>query len=213
MHRHVKGSGLLPAALLAVLLPVSSTAWANDQVAVIGAGVGAHDYSTTDEVRGELVTPDDELDTAGLTQIYGEWYAFGDIGLGLRGVALSSSRTYTDSSGNELEQTVSLAASFITLQWIALGGESYARLGFLGGAGSAEYETEYKTTVSGTETTVSDTTDGSATLVGAFIDWGGADFGARFGVHSLETDLDDLNGAEADASGTSYYLDLRWAFD
>ena len=38
---------------------------------------------------------------------------------------------------------------------------------------------------------------GTATRLGIYVDWGGEDFGARFGANFLETDLGDTNGISA----------------
>ena len=51
-----------------------------------------------------------------------------------------------------------------------------------------------------------------ATLFSAYLDWGGEVFGARFGANVLRTELDSIDGIEADASGVSLYFEFRWAF-
>lgn len=95
-----------------------------------------------------------------------------------------------------------------TVTLVLLGGTGYTRLAVLAGAGTSEYEASQ----SFSGTTSSDTTTGTAFLGGAYVDWGGEDFGARFGLNVLSTQLDNLNGASVDAGGTSVYFDLRWAF-
>ncbi len=55
-------------------------------------------------------------------------------------------------------------------------------------------------------------------LAGAYVDWGGEGFGARFGVNALSTDLGSIpvegqaDPVAVDTSGQGAYLDLRWAF-
>jgi len=200
------------------LLLFAAPAWAQyDQVAVVGLGLGAHTYSTIDEVRegSAAFDNDDELASGGMSQLYGEWYFLGPMGVGLRGISISSSRSYIYNT-TTIDHTVTVSATLVTAHWVPLRfADDYARIGLLAGAGGAGYEskvtvsdsTSPNVTLEGTEST-----SGTAGLVGAYIDWGGEAFGARFGGGSLSTQLDDLNGAEVDGSGTHFYLDLRWAF-
>ena len=108
--------------------------------------------------------------------------------------------------GPPLQKEVTVQSNLLTLHWVPLGGRSYTRVGILVGAGSASYNATEDFGPSGSSS-------GSAPLAGAYVDWGAEDFGGRFGVHLLNTDLDNLNGLQVDGSGTTFYLDLRWAID
>jgi hypothetical protein len=207
---------ILALALAASALPAS----ANDQTVVIGAGLGIHSFSDTDDVRegSALFGGEDELTQAALVHYYVEWYALDDLGFGARVMGLGAGRSYS-SAADKLEQDVSIAATFLTVNWVPIGSESYVRFGVLGGIGSARYEVHEKYTDNAGTASYDETesTTGSATLLGGYIDWGGESFGARFGLDVLSTDLDKLDVAagelEVDGSGTAFYLDLRWAFD
>lgn len=179
---------------------------ANDQTVVIGFGFGIHNYSETDAIRNYgLIFEDDVV----MTQLYVEWYVFEKIGFGFRLISLGVRETGPTFGGTS-ETELSVDNNIFTVNWVPLGADSYARLGLLAGAGNSTYEV----TQSGTSMTDSSvSSSGTATLLGIYVDWGGEDFGARFGVNFLGTDLDDINGLTADASGTSIYFDLRWAFN
>ena len=205
----------------ACTLAYARGALANDQEFVIGLGLGVHSFSQSDDVRkgSNYFGGTDEIKSAGLVQLYGEWYVFDDVGLGLRFISLSGGRTYSSAS-QQLDQTVTVGSTLITANWILLGSQNYTRLGLIGGLGSATYEVNEKfTDSSGTFAEYDETasTDGTAALLGIYVDWGGEDFGARFGLNSLSTNLDKLKvqGQEldVDGSGVSLYLDLRWAFE
>ncbi|MCZ6645122.1 MAG: hypothetical protein O7B79_02675 [SAR324 cluster bacterium] len=178
----------------------------NDQTVVIGIGFGIHTFSETDDVRQNVFLIAD--DVAGMGQLYVEWYVFETIGFGIRSINLGV--TETISFGTTIETELSVDNNFFTVNWVPLGADSYARMGLLAGVGNSNYEVTQTVTPGGTSSISS---SGSATLLGIYVDWGGEDFGARFGANFLETDLDDINGLTVDASGRSIYFDLRWAFN
>jgi hypothetical protein len=184
---------------------------ANDQTVVIGAGLGIHTYSKADTIRQGVpgYGGADEIKQAGMGELFAEWYALGIVGFGVRGISLGTTRSYT-SAGNQLDESVTVGLTFLTLNVIVAGAESYTRLGLLGGIGSATYKVT--ATLNGTQLG-SNSASGSATLAGTFLDWGGEDFGARFGVNAIQTSIKDMTGgAKVDGSGTSVYFDLRWAW-
>ncbi|MCH9045805.1 MAG: hypothetical protein IIA40_06835 [SAR324 cluster bacterium] len=119
----------------------------------------------------------------------------------------------------EFATEVNVNSLFITLQFLPfISDDGYVRIGLLGGIGPSTYEISQTLTVG--PSTISDSADtsGTAVLAGVYIDWGGEDFGARFGFNALTTDFDSLQipgeptAREVDGSGTSFYFDLRWAF-
>ncbi|MCZ6533454.1 MAG: hypothetical protein O7A08_10885, partial [SAR324 cluster bacterium] len=130
------------------------------------------------------------------------------IGFGFRRINLGVTETIS-ALGATAETKLIADSNIFTVNWVPLGADSYARLGLLAGVGNTTYEVPRTGTLL---TNLSLSSSGSATLLGIYVDWGGEDFGARFGANFLETDLGDANGFSADASGRSIYFDLRWAF-
>ncbi len=194
------------AVVLALLDPASGLPAENDQTAVFGLGFGPHRFSGSDDFRAPQSPFVLEIDAAGMSQLYVEWYALGTIGIGARIIHLGVVEE-VQTAGPTLKKKVTVQNNLLTLHWVPLGGRSYARVGILVGAGSSNYK------ASEDAFGFSGSASGSATLAGVYVDWGAEDFGGRFGVHVLETDLDSLNGRRVDASGTALYLDLRWAFE
>jgi len=201
----------------------AGSALANDQEFVIGLGVGIHTFSETDDVRqgsGTFADNSDEITQAGMVQLYGEWYLLNEVGFGLRFISLNGGRTYS-SSVAELKQEVNINARFITVHWVPLGSEDYVRMGVMGGLGAASYEAKETFSDStgqfGGDFEESESTTGSASLAGIYVDWGAEGFGARFGVNVISTNLDPIEIAgeelEVDGSGAAWYFDLRWAFE
>lgn len=186
----------------------------NDQVVVIGAGFGGHAFSRTHHAESES----SELDvkSALMSQYYAEWYVFDEVGVGLRfitfGTTASALTTVTlggttETVKDEIELNVDNWQ--LTVNWVPLGGSSYARLGVLAGLGISDYELAETRTPGGSDT---NSTSGTAALLGVYVDWGADGFGARLGTQYLATDLGDIDGSSVDASGRDIYLDLRWAF-
>ena len=197
------------AALLALVAAPQARA-DNDQTVVLGAGIGIHEYSKVDAAReGDSSVGIDDVTHAGMSQLYLEWYALGNVGFGIRTIGLGATRT-TTILGVEIEEKYETSIPLITIQWVPIGATSYTRFGLIAGAGSADHS--YTVTVGGSPSEV--TASGSATLAGAFLDWGGEDFGARFGVHSIDTDLGNYKDTTepAEASGVAWYFDIRWAW-
>lgn len=196
-------------------------AWANDQKVVIGAGLGIHSFSQTDDVRkgSALFDGSDELKRGLTDHLYVEWYALDTFGIGARVMAIAAARTYSG-AGTKLEQLITISSTLLTANWVPIGSEDYVRFGFIGGIGPARYELKEKYTNDFTSSQNSDDTasaSGSATLLGGYVDWGGEDFGARFGIDLFQTNLDKLNTPNGDltvdGSGLAWYFDLRWAFN
>ncbi len=192
-----------------MLLLCSGAFAANDQTFVIGAGLGPFEYSKSDDFRRSLTGPSgplSEFEEESQGQFYVEWYALEEIGFGLR---------YHRSGGFQGEgfvgdREVFVDSLLVTAQWVPIGATSYARVGFLAGLGTASYDVTID--FEGVSP-VSESTSGTAMLLGAYVDWGGPVFGARAGINVLTTDLDDVNGLSADGSGRGLYLDLRWALE
>ena len=191
-----------------------------EQAVVIGFGLGIHNYSETDDVRRDFFFLED---VGGLAQLYGEWYPFERLGFGLRGQSIGSSETLIF-FGTEFTTEVDVNTLFITLQYLPfISDDGYVRIGLLGGIGPSTYEFTESQTIGGISDSQSSETSAPAVLGGVYIDWGGEDFGARFGINALRTDFDKLETPglvtpsatelrEVDGSGTNFYFDLRWAF-
>jgi hypothetical protein len=216
--------GMAVLATLALLLPaLAGQAEANDQEIVIGAGLGLYSFSKSDDFRagsGAFQDDADEISSGGMFQLYGEWYLFDDVGLGLRHISVAGGRTYSYLDAEQTD-TASVTANLITVNWVPLGSEDYVRMGVLAGIGGARYEAktevDFASDTLGEDISESDSTSGTATLLGVYVDWGGESFGARFGLNALQTDLDtvELSGQElnVDGTGTALYFDLRWAWE
>lgn len=208
---------LVTASVLAGLALTAAPAAANNQEWVLGLGLGVYSFSEIDEVRQDDPVLGSELDTGALFQGYVEWYALEEIGFGYRVMGIGTGRSAVDpATGDKLEQTVGIGLSLFTINWVPIGAESDTRLGVMLGIGGAVYENEVSITdaVTGAKLSASDTSEGSAVLVGVYLDFGGGGFGGRVGMHSIDTDLDDLSdGSRVDGSGVAFYGDIRWAFD
>lgn len=76
----------------------------------------------------------------------------------------------------------------------------------------SEYESNTPATSDSSEKSSTDTTNGNAILVGAFINWGGDKLGGRFGVNLLQTNHADINNNSVKASGKQAYLSLQYLF-
>ena len=190
----------------AVLLAGSPAHAQNDQTVVIGFGLGIHFFEAKDDVREGFFL---DVDAAGMSEFLVEWYLFDEIGIGARAINFGVKETATTFGGATAEMEIEISNFFFTLNWVPFGASGYTRMGLLAGVGSSEYEVTV-TDFSGASS--SDSSTGSASLAGIYVDWGGEGFGARFGGHIISTDLDRINGATADGSGSSLYFDLRWAF-
>ena len=196
--------------VVALVLATPVMVRANSQTVVFGAGFGGYNFSGLDDLR--KASPgfglDMDMDIGLQSQAYLEWYALGSLGFGLRSVNVVSTQ-----SGHILafyyQQTVRVKSTLITVNWVPIGADSYARLGLLAGVGGAEYEL----TLSSGSSSNATSTSGTANLLGAYLDWGAEDFGARLGVNALKTKFDNLNNAQVDGSGNGFYLDLRWAWN
>ena len=190
----------------AITLGTGTKAYAeNDQTVVIGLGAGLHFFSTTDNARSNFILAPD---LAGMNEIFGEWYIFGEVGFGVRLISFGVMETVTTSGGSS-EKELNVNNVIFTINWVPFGASGYTRMGLMAGAGPSDYEFT-QTDTAGTSTT--DSASGTAALAGIYVDWGGESFGARFGGNFISTDLGDINGAPADGSGTTIYFDLRWAF-
>jgi hypothetical protein len=178
----------------------------NDQEVVIGTVVlGQYRFR-----HGETGF-DGKLEISGLGSGfdlgYVEWYPLDRLGVGVRLLNF----TQTGSGGcSPAERNV--RDTMLTLQVLPYVSESqYWRLGTLVGAGPIHYHIgsdSYRFSASGT-----------AVLGQGFIDWGGEEGGARFGVATLSARMD--GGTESgvrpkrhsdNPSGEYVFLDLRWAF-
>ncbi len=203
MHRSLILAGIM---LVPSFFVATNVFAQKEQVAVIGIGLGIHRFSETDDARRNLFF--DEI--AGFGQLYGEWYPFERLGFGIHAVAIGLSETVVFFGFNQTTE-IDIGSFLITLQFLPfISADGYTRVGLLGGVGPSTYE--LSVTDNNTNTTQSADTSGTAVLGGVYIDWGGEDFGARFGINALKTDFDSLQGLEVDGSGTNFYFDLRWAF-
>ena len=88
MHRSLIFVGIM---LVPSFFIVTNVFAQKEQVAVIGIGLGIHSFSETDSVRRDFFLL--ESDTAGMFQLYGEWYPLERLGLGLRFQTLGLSET------------------------------------------------------------------------------------------------------------------------
>lgn len=192
--------------LMALMVARPEVTQANSQKVVLGFGLGGYTFSKVDDERQKVpILGFTEDMMSGLqSQLYVEWYALDSLGFGLRSVSM-----VTAQAGTLFTRSVDISSTLITLNWVPVGSDSYARLGVLAGVGGATY----RVTLQAGSSSINAETSGSASLLGAYLDWGGGDFGARLGVNSLKTKFDDLGTAQVDGSGRGAYLDLRWAWN
>lgn len=198
---------VLPSAILSFLLAAPVARADNDQTVVIGIGAGSYSVAE-DEVRPK----GDKSQT--LTHVYVEWYVLDEVGFGFRRSAMLNVLGFAALSLGTVD-VLAVRTNMLTVNWIPYGAQDYLRIGLVAGVGNAKYEYDGVLLFGLAETHVE--TDGTATLGGIFVDWGGEGFGARFGFDAIGTDLDDVvvpgdPPKKADASGAAAYLDVRWAF-
>lgn len=206
--------------LLPVLLVVA--AWATPlqaqtaQSTVIGIGIGPYRFSNTDDLRDEL-SGVGAKNEAGHGQIYLEWYPADAIGFGARYLYIGSEdygHYYIAPDIYETHRWIDVHTLLVTAQWFPFDPHSYARPGLLAGLGVSRYHA--RITFGPVDATalevVNETSQGTAMLASAFLDWGGDDIGGRVGIDLLSTDVGDIQGLSADASGLAVHVDLRWAF-
>ncbi|HKI99984.1 MAG TPA: hypothetical protein VKB51_16025 [bacterium] len=189
--------------LLLVLAPLPVLA-ENDQTVVIGWGLGGYD-APADDVRGDRKLL--------ASHAYVEWYALDELGFGFRRTVLIETGIAFLALG--AFETFSLTTNMVTVNWVPFGAQRYARLGLVAGVGTADYKYDGVFFLLGGATRQAHTS-GTATLAGAYLDWGGDGFGARLGYDMISTNLDNVtvsgSSLKADGSGNSIYFDLRWAF-
>lgn len=194
---------------VAFLISLGDAAYAdNDQAAVIGIGVGLHAFTKRDDFREASAPFSVNLDLAGMSQLYGEWYALGALGFGVRVITLSVRQEVGASGANPGYKELAVTNLFGTANLVLLGSTSRLRLAVMGGAGLSSYDASE----SYGDVAFSDSASGTATLLGGYLDFGGGAAGGRIGVNLISTQLGTLNGLAVDAGGTSLYLDFRWAF-
>lgn len=205
--------------MIVVLMATSSAKAANDQEKVFGIGLGYHRFTESDDTRKgteEFEDADEKNGTLSLKYFF-EWYALGNIGIGLQNELQSTSRTYSFEDGSELKHTWTITHLFVTLNVIPIGGTSSTRLGLFAGQGISWYGLTEE--LSGTEDysdySKSADVSGSATILGIYFDWGGEAFGMRIGYRDLTTSYPDMkindNKYEVSASGNAFYFTFRWA--
>lgn len=206
--------------LLALLLLAVPARAQQDQTAVIGLGFGIHTFAQQDDIRKYqeqvlLISPS----AAGMLELYGEWYPMQRLGFGLRFLTLGYEEKAIFLGGVTFTSTVSIDSTLLTVTFVPfISGDGYVRFGILGGAGGSKYNYKESLELAPVKFEGSWDTSGTAVLGGAYLDWGGEAFGARFGVHVLRTDFDPLliqgqPPLNVDGDGSAWYFDLRWAFD
>lgn len=206
-------AALAAAGALLCLAPRIARALDNEQTVVLGFTVlGFHSFDDTDAVREQANLDAPHL--AFVEHLYAEWYLAGNLGIG--GQYLHVERAAIGGHGAAGRSVlIELTSLLFTMQYVAAVSEDgYERLGLVLGAGPARY-TSRRSYASFPKKVAS--THGIAARAQGYLDWGGDDFGARFGVGYLATRLDAMQGdspppLESDAGGWQLYLDLRWAF-
>lgn len=199
----------------------------NDQTFVIGHSLGIHAYSQIDDIRRTL----DFFDKIGIfNQLWGEWYLQDRLGIGFKIMWISAyekgggSVTANTSGGTMNTNLTTKSQLFITtplatVQYLPfISSDAYTRVGVYGGVGYSTYDYTQTTTGGGISSSYKASSSGPATNFGAFIDWGGEDFGVRLGYGYLKTTLSDITydigpKQSVDATGSHLYFDLRGAFN
>lgn len=149
--------------------------------------------------------------------MFAEYFLGQNLGLGLKYLSTTAGRE-TEDKRYKQEVVNSMFMVTATL-WFPLSTKNhgYSHFGLTGGTGSATYTITAKKDGEVVEEYES---LGSATLFGAFFDWGGDVFGVRLGFQSISTDYGEVENkitgkvfeADLDGSGSGAYLTLRWGF-
>lgn len=192
-------------ALLLILIYPASPRAQNDQIVVFGLGLGNYAFSKVDDLRRpDPASGYDENFTQGeQLQYYLEWYALKKAGFGLRQIISGGVQNSRLGGSRKIYVTHTL----LTATYLPYGATPYKRIGLMAGLGTASY---FASQVGGNS--FRETSKGTSTLLGAYIDWGGGDFGARFGANMLNTNLANIGPIDVDGSGVGVYLDMRWAW-
>ena len=127
MHRSLILAGII---LIPSFFVATNVFAQKEQVVVIGVGLGIHSFSETDEVRRDFFITD--ADAGGMFQLYGEWYLFERLGLGIRIQAIGLSETLL-APGIDFTTDVTVTSQFLTLQFIPfIADDGYVRIGLWG---------------------------------------------------------------------------------
>ncbi len=162
-------------------------------------------------------------DTGTAIDMFIEFFINQNLGLGSKLISVGAESNAVNGSDTLKSNTIMLL--FTVTVWFPLStkNKGYSHFGLNTGVGSANYNIKYDeggTTISEWEA------KGSATMFGAFFDWGGDIFGGRIGYMSITTELGkssqttydpnyfsyDDNEYDADYSGSGFYITMRWGF-
>lgn len=144
-------------------------------------------------------------------------FASPNFGIGTKFITVGTENT-SASGSNVLKINLSNFLFTATL-WFPLStrNKGYSHFGITGGAGSATYQVTSET--DGEIDSEWEAT-GTASMYGAFFDWGGEIFGGRLGYYSLSTKMDKLERVDkyssvefdVDGTGSAFYVSMRWAW-
>ncbi len=215
--------------ILMVCFCIHTEIRANDQKLVVGLGGGGFIYFEEDDPRkdtgSDAVEDSERIDTLSMTHFFLEWYGWDSLGIGCQSLTTNKGFEYTVLGGSQTRK-VMISNYLATAQWIMFGSSDYTRFGLVLGSGLSYYNYRYYCRADSGYTCDNVlqvwVSRGRANTRGVFLDWGGADFGARLGYNRLETSGYDAFREEGsgntirlenvDGSGHGFYFDLRWAF-
>jgi hypothetical protein len=187
-----------------------------DSPVIFGLGFGRHVFDTIPDQYRDL---DGKIEDATFLEAFLEYYLTVNLGIATRFINLSAERNTPEKE----ELKINLVLAAINL-WFPTRtrNDGYSHFGLTGGTGYAVYEVKQSpANRESTDDRYLWETQGSASVLGAFYDWGGDGFGARLSYTVIETQLPDLRNKafprsspqyQVDASGKTWSFNLRWAF-
>jgi len=181
---------------------------------ILGFGLGGHNFSSE---KDEYRQMDAKID-AGLTiNLFMEYYLTQNIGIGFKTFVVSATRENTN-----FQEEMSITTSFFTVSlWFPLStkNKGYSHFGLVGGVGSGLYSVDVKNKTTGNVLSEWEA-EGTASLMGVFLDWGGEIFGARIGYNQILTEFGNMSRQDTysstaynvDGSGSGVVFEFRWAW-
>lgn len=190
----------------------------NNQIFVIDVGIGYHLLHEADDITGQNTVLSN---SSFFTQSAVEFYLFGNIGFGYKEFNISGSNIKIEAfSGDKTVKSYSVRNRIFTLNLVPIGGTGYARMVFVIGSGTSQYdtvETFEDSDDSSKDFKTSGSSNGTVILGQVFGDWGGDGLGFRAGFSSLSTKFEKLvmNGKTYDVDASGYglcFINIRYAF-
>lgn len=178
--------------------------------------IPAHGFKEQDVIRDTSGNYDGTDSATGFSWFV-DIFASPNFGIGTKFITVGTENI--SSSGNNVLKINLSNFLFTATLWFPLStrNKGYSHFGITGGAGSATYQVTSET--NGEVDSEWEAT-GTASMYGAFFDWGGEIFGGRLGYYSMTTKMDELervdeynaNKYDVDGTGSAFYISMRWGW-